>query len=539
MSINYTMINIFNKSFVPLETINQVGIGAGFFLIQSYSNSFLGSSRLDFSGNYQINTKKLADVGATLSQLFFRSFNLYLVSKYNVPSKNLSLSLNLRLEFPFTRSTTNINSSEGNMLYSEDLEGVLGLNTSSWEFTFANPSYINNYANSAVDIRLFIDVDGNDKYDGDEPIIPNINLNIKDVAIDSRSTRGNIQAFNLTPYTRYNVTIDKKSIKNPNLIPKYTEFSFITDPNVIKAVDIPCYITGIVEGTVSRLTVNGKREQSGVKVHFMRKDSSIHEVQPVFSDGSFYKMGLMPGDYIAWVDSLQCAILNVEQDIPVREFTVRSTKTGDFVSDLNFELKDKPSTLALDPRKKDGASKLTPSQPKGYDGRDSVGGHLVPLADTNQALTVADTSGTGANKDLLGTVIAPSADTTAPKLTPEAPKPPAPLKMSQTFAYSGPRVTYLTPPMQRELDKIAAFMLANTGSKLFIEGHTDVFGTLDEHTKVSEQRANEVLSYMVRKGIAKSRLFASGKGSLQPLADNATEAGRKKNRRVELRVITQ
>jgi outer membrane protein OmpA-like peptidoglycan-associated protein len=93
--------------------------------------------------------------------------------------------------------------------------------------------------------------------------------------------------------------------------------------------------------------------------------------------------------------------------------------------------------------------------------------------------------------------------------------------------------------MQRELDKIAAFMLANTGSKLFIEGHTDVFGTLDEHTKVSEQRANEVLSYMVRKGIAKSRLFASGKGSLQPLADNATEAGRKKNRRVELRVITQ
>ena len=57
--------------------------------------------------------------------------------------------------------------------------------------------------------------------------------------------------------------------------------------------------------------------------------------------------------------------------------------------------------------------------------------------------------------------------------------------------------------------------------------------------KLSEERAYVVLQYMVEKGLDRGRLTASGYGSSQPKADNSTEAGRKKNRRIELRVLNE
>ena len=53
---------------------------------------------------------------------------------------------------------------------------------------------------------------------------------------------------------------------------------------------------------------------------------------------------------------------------------------------------------------------------------------------------------------------------------------------------------------------------------------------------MSERRANSVVSYLVSLGLAKSRLYAMGVGEKEPVADNNTEAGRAKNRRVEFAI---
>ena len=57
--------------------------------------------------------------------------------------------------------------------------------------------------------------------------------------------------------------------------------------------------------------------------------------------------------------------------------------------------------------------------------------------------------------------------------------------------------------------------------------------------RLSEARAYAVLQYMKEKGIDWGRLSASGYGSSQPKASNSTEEGRKKNRRIELRVLNE
>jgi outer membrane protein OmpA-like peptidoglycan-associated protein len=84
------------------------------------------------------------------------------------------------------------------------------------------------------------------------------------------------------------------------------------------------------------------------------------------------------------------------------------------------------------------------------------------------------------------------------------------------------------------LDQVAAMLKANTDLKLSVEGHTDSTGDAKANKTLSEQRAKAVVDALVKKGIAAARLSSVGYGAEKPVADNRTEEGRAKNRRVEL-----
>ena len=70
--------------------------------------------------------------------------------------------------------------------------------------------------------------------------------------------------------------------------------------------------------------------------------------------------------------------------------------------------------------------------------------------------------------------------------------------------------------------------------KIAIDGHTDDVGSEASNIKLSENRANAVKNYLVKKGVDASRITVTGHGESTPIADNKTAAGRQKNRRVEL-----
>lgn len=70
--------------------------------------------------------------------------------------------------------------------------------------------------------------------------------------------------------------------------------------------------------------------------------------------------------------------------------------------------------------------------------------------------------------------------------------------------------------------------------KVEVAGHTDYIGTDEYNMGLSVRRADAVRMYLIDKGIAADRLTVKGYGESQPIADNTTEAGRFRNRRVEL-----
>jgi outer membrane protein OmpA-like peptidoglycan-associated protein len=67
-----------------------------------------------------------------------------------------------------------------------------------------------------------------------------------------------------------------------------------------------------------------------------------------------------------------------------------------------------------------------------------------------------------------------------------------------------------------------------------VVGHTDSTGSAEYNQALSERRAATVASYVNARGIDQQRILAFGRGLTQPIADNATAAGRAQNRRVEL-----
>jgi outer membrane protein OmpA-like peptidoglycan-associated protein len=88
------------------------------------------------------------------------------------------------------------------------------------------------------------------------------------------------------------------------------------------------------------------------------------------------------------------------------------------------------------------------------------------------------------------------------------------------------------------LDNVA-LVLKDHGdlTKIEVQGHTDNTGGRAHNQQLSQARADSVLKALVKRGIAKARLTAKGYGQDKPIADNANEAGKAKNRRVQFVIV--
>ncbi len=91
----------------------------------------------------------------------------------------------------------------------------------------------------------------------------------------------------------------------------------------------------------------------------------------------------------------------------------------------------------------------------------------------------------------------------------------------------------LKPESMEEIQKVAEYMKKNPSARFEVQGHTDNVGSDKTNDPLSQQRAEAVVKALEDMGVDPFNLRPVGKGSHEPVADNGTEAGRAKNRRVE------
>ncbi len=92
----------------------------------------------------------------------------------------------------------------------------------------------------------------------------------------------------------------------------------------------------------------------------------------------------------------------------------------------------------------------------------------------------------------------------------------------------------LKPGAREKMAKVSGILLAYPGLKIQLEGHTDSIGTDDYNMKLSQERADSVRDYLVQQGVSGASVTAVGLGKADPVASNDNDAGRQRNRRVDM-----
>lgn len=127
-----------------------------------------------------------------------------------------------------------------------------------------------------------------------------------------------------------------------------------------------------------------------------------------------------------------------------------------------------------------------------------------------------------------------------PAKAPEAPPPAAPPAEEVITLSDANNVLFafdksdLMPEFQKELSDLVVNLQKSDIKGIKVVGHTDSMGSDAYNQKLSERRAASVVNFLEGKGVSASLLTSEGKGESEPVADNATSAGRAQNRRVEL-----
>lgn len=136
----------------------------------------------------------------------------------------------------------------------------------------------------------------------------------------------------------------------------------------------------------------------------------------------------------------------------------------------------------------------------------------------------------------------PPAEPVAPMVA-EMPQPPvAPQPTSEKVSFAAEALfdfdkSIVKPAGKAALDDLLMRLQGMNTEVMVTVGHTDSIGSDAYNQKLSQRRAQAVKAYIVATGIDASRVYTEGKGESQPLADNTTEEGRAKNRRVTVEVV--
>ena len=124
-------------------------------------------------------------------------------------------------------------------------------------------------------------------------------------------------------------------------------------------------------------------------------------------------------------------------------------------------------------------------------------------------------------------------------ITPVTPAPVTQKRIVVDEQMSGPLFAFDKSVIRNtaSIDAVVDDLLQHSSLTVSVTGHTDSRGAVEYNQRLSEERANAVAKYLQSKGVSSNRIKVQGEGERQPVADNQTEEGRARNRRVEF-VIT-
>ncbi len=261
---------------------------------------------------------------------------LQLVAGRNFTTGLNNIRFNLIFDFKKVRTNSTFIRNNNSFSSTQNIRGSIGYDSNYRNFILTSRDQV---GRSGTAIKLFVDNNNNNAFDEGDDSIDDGGFRIGRSGSSSIKKNGIIYYTQMQPYFRYNMDMNKGSIQNPMLVPNLDKFSIVTEPNSFKQIEIPFYMSGVIDGNIQRIFSTGKQEGiGGLKVTLKSTDNDFIKELRTFSDGSFYEYEVPPGDYELFVDQNQLDLLGVKSNPVKLNFTVNAIPEGDFVEGLSLIL---------------------------------------------------------------------------------------------------------------------------------------------------------------------------------------------------------
>lgn len=311
---------------------------SGTYSFAGMSNPLLKNTFLRSSALFSQGFSRLDQIDVQLSRRLFKSgrFTINFSNSFLTNNSFVQVGLNFNLS-KWARASTNSRTDFNNVTVQQRIRGSIGVDHKNKYLHFTDRQQV---GRSSATIRLFVDNDQNGTFTRGDEIIPHEAVKIDRSGMVSLGDDGLVRLSHLQSNYRYNLSVDRKAIPNPLLVPdnKFKEFSFVADPNQYKIIDIPFYQAGVIEGIVKVRSATGDEGLGGMRMSLSSLDSDFLASIRTFRDGAFYQMDIPPGKYALIADRIQLEMLGLVQESGAYEVEVKKVPTGDFIQGIEIIL---------------------------------------------------------------------------------------------------------------------------------------------------------------------------------------------------------
>jgi hypothetical protein len=188
--------------------------------------------------------------------------------------------------------------------------------------------------------RVFVDLNADGHWQPGEPAAPGTRLLVANRWVTA-DANGRYQLWGVSPWEELLVSVDTASLASPWWIPTHAAEGVTPAPNLIRNVDVPLIIGGVIEGRVLLDAPSSPPITRPISILLVELGSGTRTVVESFSDGSFYRMGLSPGSYAATAEDGSGGPLGLRADTVRFELrpSILATDAGPSIADLELFLR--------------------------------------------------------------------------------------------------------------------------------------------------------------------------------------------------------
>ncbi len=295
--------------------------------------------RPQFRVDYDHVQNAISRFGVYVTRRLFKTGQINLSYERSPLNKSSMFMLNVNFFVKQASFSSRAQYADGNVSMSQIQRGSIRYDRSASALRFDRRNGIG-YGSAVV--RPFIDTDNNGLPGKNEEVLPGLKARIS--GIGGRPIgRGRMFYYDgLRPYDTYMLQVDATTLDNPLLKPTYENFKVSVNPNVVTVIDVPVVMAADVSGVVEHQSAAGLTGVGGMSLHLVNISKDIVTDIVTFSNGQFYYLGLIPGNYRAYLDSEQLERFGYASEPKSIEFEVKPSTTGSSIENINFVLVPKP-----------------------------------------------------------------------------------------------------------------------------------------------------------------------------------------------------